>query len=88
MVECDIMLPERINTSINIADHMTKILDRALFYRRVDYIMGHISPMYSPCYKTYSKQTVPNLVHNQTIDKMAMDEFAAAVAKCYTTIYP
>eukprot|EP00804_Cyclotella_cryptica_P004345 CCRYP_017994-RA/>CCRYP_017994-RA protein AED:0.52 eAED:0.39 QI:0/-1/0/1/-1/0/1/0/124 len=41
-MEHDIMILEHIHTSINMADHMTKILDRTLFYPHVDYIMGHI----------------------------------------------
>eukprot|EP00804_Cyclotella_cryptica_P027861 CCRYP_003788-RC/>CCRYP_003788-RC protein AED:0.45 eAED:0.46 QI:0/-1/0/1/-1/0/1/0/57 len=30
-VERDVMILERVHTSINMADHMTKILDRTLF---------------------------------------------------------
>eukprot|EP00804_Cyclotella_cryptica_P007473 CCRYP_020680-RA/>CCRYP_020680-RA protein AED:0.55 eAED:0.39 QI:0/-1/0/1/-1/0/1/0/107 len=41
-VEHDIMILERIHISINMADHMTKILDCILVYHRVDYIMGHV----------------------------------------------
>ena len=33
------------------SDHLTKTLERTLFYRHVDYIMGHIPPMYSPCHE-------------------------------------
>ena len=51
-VEQDLMFLERIHTSINEADHFTKILERTLFYRHVDHIMGHIPPAYSPCYQT------------------------------------
>ena len=68
-VEQDLMLLERVHTAINIADHMTKILDRTLFYRHVDYIMGHIPPQYSPCYSTYSKQSMstPTMDHTMEI---------------------
>jgi hypothetical protein len=37
-----------IHTSVNEADHLTKVLDRTLFYRHVDHLM--VPPLYSPCY--------------------------------------
>jgi hypothetical protein len=39
-----------INTTINMADHFTKGLNRALFHRHADFLLGHIPPMYSPVY--------------------------------------
>ena len=81
-VEHDIMILERIHTSINVADHMTKILDRTLFYRHVDYIMGHIPPMYSLCYTAYSKQLPPAVEHGIDLDDMSMS------AKCCLNAYP
>eukprot|EP00804_Cyclotella_cryptica_P029230 CCRYP_011656-RB/>CCRYP_011656-RB protein AED:0.71 eAED:0.44 QI:0/-1/0/1/-1/0/1/0/137 len=87
-VEHDIMILERIHTSINMADHMTKILDRTLFYRHVDYIMGHIPPLYSPCYTSYSKQHTPTMGQTTSIDDMCMTESAAAAAKCCVDTYP
>ncbi|KAL7489869.1 hypothetical protein ACHAW6_016196 [Cyclotella cf. meneghiniana] len=87
-VEHDLMILERINTSINMADHMTKILDRTLFYRHVDYIMGHIPPLYSPCYATHSKQPCPNIERDQTPDDLCMSDYATAAAKCCIDSYP
>ncbi|KAL7485616.1 hypothetical protein ACHAW6_011203 [Cyclotella cf. meneghiniana] len=55
-VERDIIILEWVHTSINMADHMTKLLDKTLSYRHVNYIMGHISPIYSPCYVNKSHQ--------------------------------
>ncbi len=49
-VERDLMLLERIDTSIN-ADHFTKSLQPALFHRHADFILGHILPAYSPVYR-------------------------------------
>ena len=49
-VERDLMLLERIDTSINLADHFTKSLQPALFHRHADFILGHIPPAYSPVY--------------------------------------
>jgi hypothetical protein len=51
-VERDLMLLERIDTSINLADHFTKSLLPALFHRHADFILGHIPPAYSPMYRS------------------------------------
>jgi len=67
-VERDLMILERIDTSINMSDHMTKGLQTILilFHRHVDFLLGHIPPMYSPIYAstigTYSNHTV-NIDH-------------------------
>ena len=57
-VERDLILLDRIDTSINLADHLTKILSRILFHRHADYLLGHIPPKYSPVFQraitTYS----------------------------------
>jgi hypothetical protein len=47
-VERDLVILQRIHTSVNEADHLTKVLDRTLFYRHVDHLM--VPPLYSPCY--------------------------------------
>ena len=49
-IEQDMIALERIDTSLNMSDHFTKPLPRALFHRHVDYIMGHVPPAYSPIY--------------------------------------
>ena len=52
---------EWIDTLINMADHLNKILNRALFHRHTDFQLGHVPPMYSPVYHaivgTYTDQT-------------------------------
>ncbi len=53
-VERDLIRLERIDTSINIADHLTKPLSRILFHRHANFLLGHILPWYS-------------LVHQQAI---------------------
>ena len=69
-VEGDLILLERIDTSINLADHLTKPLSQILFHRHANYLLGHIPPKYYPVYQqaisTYSdkyqdeiKQYVP-----------------------------
>jgi hypothetical protein len=47
-VERDLVILEQIHTSVNEADHLTKTLDKTLFYRHVDHLMGHVPPVYSP----------------------------------------
>jgi hypothetical protein len=76
-VEQDLILLERIDTSINIADHLTKILSRTLFHRNADYLLGHVPPKISPVYcqaiSTYSEnfrditQYVPETFTTPTI---------------------
>ena len=59
-VERDLIILERIDTSINVADHLTKTLSRILFHRHTDYLLGHIPPKYSPIHRhailTYSNK--------------------------------
>ena len=59
-VEGDLILLERIDTSINLADHLTKPLSQILFHRHANYLLGHIPPKYSPVYRhaisTYSNK--------------------------------
>ena len=49
-VERDLVVLQRIDTAINMADHYTKPLPRILFYRHNDYNMGRVPPTYSPKY--------------------------------------
>jgi hypothetical protein len=51
-VEHDLMLLERIDMSINLADRFTKGLQTALFHRHADFILGHIPPAYLPVYRS------------------------------------
>jgi hypothetical protein len=45
-VEKDLIILERIDTSLNMADHFTKPLGSILFYRHLDYIMGFVPPQF------------------------------------------
>ena len=60
-VDHDLMHLKQIETWINITDHFTKALNRALFHRHADFLLGHVPPMYSPVYHaivgTYTDQT-------------------------------
>ena len=61
-VERDLILLDRINTSINMSDHLTKSLQPILFHRHTDFLLGHIPPSYSPVYSAlvgaYTNHTI------------------------------
>ena len=44
------MFLERIDTSLNMSENMTKGLQTILFHCHTDFILGHVPPMYSPVY--------------------------------------
>ena len=46
-VQQDLIKLKRINTHDNHADTMTKALERTLFYRHNDFIMGKVRPDYA-----------------------------------------
>jgi hypothetical protein len=71
-VERDLMLLERIDTSINLADHFTKSLQPALFHRHADFILGHIPPAYSPVYRYIIGSYAGN---NAYLDKFVPSSF-------------
>ena len=86
-VERDLILLDRIDTSINIADHLTKILSRILFHRHADYLLGHIPPKYSPVYQraisTYSDK------YTKQIDQFVPVSFTTpTTAKAARTFAP
>jgi hypothetical protein len=49
-VKRDLIVLEWVVTTINEADHFTKLLSRVLFHRHINYIMGHVPPEYSPAH--------------------------------------
>ena len=73
-VDRDLMHLERIDTSINMADHFTKALNRALFHRHADFLLGHVPPTYSHVY-----QSIIGTYHN---DHAAFEQF---VPESFTT---
>ena len=50
-VDQDLLKLERVDTSVNLADIFTKQLGPTLFNRHVDYLLGHVPPQYSACFK-------------------------------------
>ncbi len=62
-VERNLIILERIDTSINLANHLTKTLSRILFHRHADYLLGHIPPKYSPIHR-HAISTYGNISYN------------------------
>jgi hypothetical protein len=54
-IERDLIHLERIDTSINNADHLTKPLTRTLFHRHADFLLGHVPPAYSPVHNSITQ---------------------------------
>ncbi len=54
-VKRDLLKLERINTTLNLADHFTKQLGTVLFHCHVEYILGKVPPTYSNAFATFSK---------------------------------
>jgi hypothetical protein len=81
------MLLERIDTSINLADHFTKSLQPALFHRHADFILGHIPPAYSPVYHSIIGLYAGN---DDYLDKFVPSSFTtpltAAAARVHTPL--
>jgi hypothetical protein len=45
-VECDLIQLKRVDTTVNLSDTLTKPLQRILFYRHLDALMGRHRPSY------------------------------------------
>ncbi len=75
-VERDLMHLEQIDTSINMADHFTKVLNQALFHQHANFFLSHVPLMYSPvCLKivgTYTDQSV-------AIERFVPDSFTTTI---------
>ena len=50
-VERDLIVLERVNNKLNMADHFTKQPGPFAFRRHTDYILGHVPPEYSACFQ-------------------------------------
>jgi hypothetical protein len=68
----DLMILNRINTSINTADHLTKAFQPTLFHRHANYLLRHIPPAYSPVNKSIVR---PLTNHKPDIDKFIPTSF-------------
>ena len=61
-VECDLILLDRIDTSINMSNHLTKPLQRLLFHQHANFLLRHVPLIYSPVYSNivgkYTNHTI------------------------------
>jgi hypothetical protein len=83
-VERDLILLERIDTKINMSDHFTKNLSKALFHRHVDYILGHIPPPYSPVH-LYIVRTCND--HASAIDTFVPTSFTTPLTAAAARVF-
>ena len=86
-IERDMITMERIDTSINLADHFTKGLGRALYHRHMDYIMGHVPPRYSPAYDRIVGQYHRQQDTIQHVPESFTAPTGAAAAKVFAPTY-
>jgi hypothetical protein len=77
----DLMILEPIHVSVSMADHLTKILERTLFYWHMNYILGHIPPAYSACHEQFLKQSNMNIQLDINIEDLVMTDCAAAASR-------
>jgi hypothetical protein len=85
-VERDLLRLERIDTSINISDHLTKALTRILFHRHADYLLGHIPPKYLPVYNhAISTYTDNNKDYNRYAPESLYDRYVPESFTAHTT---
>jgi hypothetical protein len=87
-VEHDLIILERIDTSTNIADHLTKILPCIFFHRHADFLLRHVPPHYSPVYQrtitTYG-DNYNNL--NQYVPETFTTPITAKAARILTPLF-
>ena len=77
-VERDLIRLERIDTTVNLADHFTKILSPILFRRHTDYILGKVPPHYSVCHPVFRQS-------NKTTDKSLQGPVTSVVRRLVST---
>jgi hypothetical protein len=82
-VERDLIHLERIDTSINISDHLTKSLPRILFHRHADYLLGHIPPKYSPVHQ----HAITTYGNKLDYDRYIPDSFTTPITAAAARIY-
>jgi hypothetical protein len=87
-IERDLLILERIDTTLNMSDHLTKALSRALFHRHAVYLLGHVPPVYSPIYQSI---VGPYSDHHIDLDTFVPSSFTtpitAAAARAYAPIH-
>jgi hypothetical protein len=86
-VERNLMILDRIDTSINMADNFTKALQPILFHRHADFLFGHVPPLYSPIYKTIVGSFTNQQIHiDLFVPKTFTTPLTAAAARVYAPL--
>ncbi len=75
-VDRDLMHLEQVDTKINMSDHLTKSLSRALFHQHTNFLLGHVPPTYSPVHKSIVGMYTDNYVN---LDKYIPDSFTTPI---------
>ncbi len=83
-VEWDLVILDRIDTSINMADHLTKALQPILFHWHADFLLGHVPPMYSPLYHSIVG-TYTN--HSIDLDLYVPESFTTPITAAAARVY-
>jgi hypothetical protein len=73
LIERNLIHLEWIDTSINIADHLTKPLFWILFDQHANFLLGHVHPKYSPVYQ-HAITTYQDCIEDG-IDRFLPDSF-------------
>jgi hypothetical protein len=88
-IECNLIQLERIDTSINIANHLTKPLSCILFHRHADSLLENVPPKYSPVYQqaitTYSHKFKEDIDH--FLPDLFTTPMTAKAARIYAPLY-
>jgi len=86
-VDRDLMHLERIDTSINMADHFTKALTRALFHHHADFLLGHVPPVYSPVHQSIvGTFKTENIAYEQLVPESFTTPACAAAARVHAPL--
>jgi hypothetical protein len=75
---------KQIDTSINMADHFTKVLNRSLFHGCANFLVGHVPLMYTP---VYHKIAAPYTDQSIKIECFVPDSFATPICANATRVY-
>ncbi len=78
------MILDQIDTSINMANHLTKALQPTLFHCHADFLLGHIPPTYSPLYTSITGD-FPN--HTPKIDLFVPASFTTPITAAAAQVY-
>jgi hypothetical protein len=86
-VERNLMLLDCIDTSINMANHLTKALQPILFHCHADFQLGHIPPTYSPIYKSTVRSLMNQQIHiNLFVPESFTTPLTTAAARVYAPL--